>query len=136
MIELQNCSLERYNELKKSGMFWVWFPEATGTYAFDMKLADEAFLKESKEMINKTSLVWVDPVNGTSEKAKVKGDVIKIKAVEGYCSNVGTLATLNDTGDGIIVKFKSYDYFDPSKKVKLNYAEADLMYKALQVFFA
>ena len=45
--KLDGLSLEDYTKLVQSGMFWEWFPAATGNYKEDMKLAKEYEVKES-----------------------------------------------------------------------------------------
>jgi|GEM_PF-6874724 len=144
MKELHNCSLERYNELKSSGMFWVWFPEATGTYAFDMNLAGESYLNDM-ELANKAKLqeesmtkeseyIWEDSEGDFSEEAIVNGNVVKLKAVKGYASDINTLVKLVDSGEGVSVKFNSLSFFDTPRKVKLSHLEAEYMYKVLHAY--
>jgi len=44
---LHNLSLKEYKKLKNSGMFWEYFPKATGLYFKDTKLPKEV-LKNDK----------------------------------------------------------------------------------------
>ncbi len=133
MKELQNCSLERYNELKSSGMFWVWFPEATGIYLKDMELANKAKLQE-ESMTKESEYIWEDNEGDFIEEAIVNGNVIKLKAVKGYASDINTLVKLVDSGEGVSVKFNSLSFFDTPRKVKLSHLEAEYMYKVLHAY--
>lgn len=50
--------------------------------------------------------------------------IAKISAVSGYCTDVKTLAKLKDTGNGYIIKFKSYSSVEQDNYVCLSYSEA------------
>jgi len=42
---LQNLSKEKYDKLLKSGMFWEYFPDATGIYFKDVKVPKKLLTK-------------------------------------------------------------------------------------------
>ena len=41
MEMLTGMAKKRYNELKASGMFWEYYPQATGSYEKDVELKDQ-----------------------------------------------------------------------------------------------
>jgi len=76
---------------------------------------------------------WTE--DGATCKAVIKENVIKIKAVSGYCQDVNTLLKLKDTGNGFIAKIPSYGSQQQDNYICLDYSEADFLYKALQVYY-
>jgi len=130
---LTGYSQERYNEIRNSGMFWEWIPEATGNYLKDMELANKAKLQE-ESMTKESKYIWEDGEGDFSEEAIVNGNVIKLKAVKGYASDINTLVKLTGSEEGVIVKFNSRSSFETSRKVKLSHLEAEYMYKVLHAY--
>jgi len=130
---LTGYSQERYNEIRNSGMFWEWIPEATGNYLKDMELANKAKLQE-ESMTKESKYIWEDDEGDFIEEALVDGNVIKLKAVKGYPSDVNTLVKLTDSAKSVKVKFNSRGFFDSSRKVKLSHLEAEYMYKVLHAY--
>lgn len=122
--KLSELSYNDYLAISESGMLWEYYPESTGDYR-----------KDVLPFQNKTAKYqWSD--NGCTCKAVVKDDIIKIKAVSGYSSDVNTLLKLKDTGNGFIAKIPSYSCTHQDNYICFDYAEADYLYKALQVWFA
>ena len=114
-------------------MFWEWIPEATGNYLKDMELANKAKLQE-ESMTKESKYIWEDDEGDFIEEALVDGNVIKLKAVKGYPSDVNTLVKLTDSAKSVKVKFNSRGFFDSSRKVKLSHLEAEYMYKVLHAY--
>ena len=132
--KLTELSYEDYLAIKKSGMFWEYYPEATGIYYEDVQKVHTAYIPTTtKEELSSMKHQWTE--DGLTCKAVVKGNTIKIKAVSGYCQGVDTLLKLTDTGNGFIAKVPSCSFTKQDNYICLGYDEADYLYKALQVWF-
>lgn len=69
--------------------------------------------------------------DGTSEHVVEEGDTYILKAREGYCSNVNTLCSMQDTGNGYIAYFPSYSSCNQDNYICLGYDEAEYIYKLM-----
>lgn len=136
--ELNGIAFDRYKELVDSGMFWVWFPEATGIYNTDIELAKQALDREIDNQKEKhMKFQMIDEITGMTYKVAVKNNAnctIKIKAFNDNPQDGGSLK-LFDEGYGLSCKFKSNYILTPNSEITLRYDEADYLYKALHVYF-
>lgn len=74
-------------------------------------------------------------MNETTEKVKRKGQKIIVSAESGYCSHVGKLLTLKDTGNGYIARFHANSSARQDHYATLDYAQAKELYWALKEVF-
>lgn len=65
-----------------------------------------------------------------SIKVTTKDGKTKVKALSGYNSNVNTLMTLENNGNGYYVKSKSYSSLEPDHIFNIDYAEIEYLYYA------
>ena len=65
-----------------------------------------------------------------SIKVTTKDGKTKVKAFSGYNSNVSTLMTLEDNGNGYYVKSKSYSSMQQDHIFNLDYTEIEYLYYA------
>lgn len=80
--------------------------------------------------------VLTDPdITGISEKITYDSDkgIAKISAASGYHSDIKTLAKLKDTGNGYIIKFKSYSPVEQDSYICIGYGHADYLKKLLNI---
>lgn len=58
MSELQNLNREEYDQLKNSGMFWEFHPEATGNYEEDVIVARKKTAEKLQKRTEEVHRVW------------------------------------------------------------------------------
>jgi len=70
----------------------------------------------------------------TTEQERItqKDNVYKLRAVDGYHSEVDILCKLTDTGNGYIFKLPSYSSTSQVNYICMDYAEADYIFKLLK----
>ena len=72
--------------------------------------------------------------DGEQTKEKVEtpdGENYFLWAHEGYCSDVGLLCAVQDSGNGYIFHFPSYSSAEQENYICMDYAEADYVLKLL-----
>ena len=76
-------------------------------------------------------------INHLEDRVVRKNKVVQIIADKGYCPEIQgkVICKLTNTGNGFIAKFKSHTSSIQDNYVCLDYAEAEILHKALHVFF-
>ena len=68
---------------------------------------------------------------------KIKEDKVKIIASSGYYGHITgkSLATMKDTGNGYIIKFKSFSSVKQDNYLCMDYSESEYLYSLLKTKF-
>lgn len=68
--------------------------------------------------------------DNTAIDVKIKGNKIKVQALNGYNTNVDDLMILKDNGNGYYIRSKSYLSTQSDRLFNLDYAEIEYIYYA------
>lgn len=74
--------------------------------------------------------------DNTAIDVKIKGDKIKVQALNGYNTDVDDLMILKDNGNGYYVRSKSYLSTQPDRVFNLDYSEIEYLYYAYKTILA
>jgi hypothetical protein len=72
-----------------------------------------------------------DEEEGTSERVVEDEDTYILKAGKGYRSDVSTLCSMQETGNGYIAHFPSYSSCTQDNYICMGYDEAEYIYKLM-----